>query len=54
MFNSVRRVLKLEGFPVMLREKAEFIECGSLKNFNTTRLISAVERYCKVEQRWGR
>lgn len=39
VFNSPRQVLKVPGFPALLREKAEFFEVGELTNFRVTKFI---------------
>lgn len=33
VFNCPKRILKLDGFPVLLKESCEIIECGRLADF---------------------
>ena len=54
VFNSKRRVIKMPGFPCLLKEIAEIIECGPLDDsFRAIEYIKAIERYASIEQRWG-
>ena len=54
-FNSKRRVLKTTGLPSLMKEIAEFIECGPLNSeFRSVEYIQAIEKYASIEQRWGR
>ena len=53
VFDSTRHVLSLEGFPSLMREKAEFLEMGKLKTFTCTKFIDAVQRYGNINQRMG-
>ena len=53
VFDSTRRMLSLEGFPSLMREKAEFLEVGKLKTFTCTKFIDAVQRYGNINQRMG-
>ena len=54
VFNSKRRVLKMPGFPGLLKEIAEILECGPLNDeFRAIEYVNAIERYAQVEQRWG-
>jgi hypothetical protein len=39
VFNSPRQILKVPGFPSLLREKAEFFEVGELRKFRVTKFI---------------
>ena len=53
VFNSARRVLRMDGFPAILKNRAEFLECGELRTFRVTKFIAAVERFGNIQQRWG-
>lgn len=54
LFNSKRRVVKMPGFPSLMKEIAEFIECGPMtQDFRPIEFIRAIERYASIEQRWG-
>ena len=48
VFNSIRRVLRLDGFPAMLKDRAEFLECGELRTFRVTKFITAIERFGNI------
>ena len=48
VFNSIRRVLRLDGFPAMLKDRAEFLECGELTTFRVTKFITAIERFGNI------
>jgi len=53
VFDSPRRILKMPGFPALMREKAEFIESGPFKRYHVCQLIQAVRKYAQIQQRWG-
>lgn len=48
VFNSPRRVLRIPGFPALLREKAEFFEVGELRSFRVCKFISTVRKYANI------
>jgi len=48
VFNSVRQILRIPGFPSLLREKAEFFEVGDLRNFNVTKFIKTIRKYANI------
>ena len=56
VFNSHRRVLKLNGFPCLMKEKAEIFECGGFNSdeFRAIDFVQCIERYASIEQRWGK
>jgi hypothetical protein len=56
VFNSKRRVLKMPGFPCLLKETAEILECGPLntEEFRAVEFVQCIERYASIEQRWGK
>ena len=45
VFDSRRRVLKLDGFPAYLKESVEIVECGELVNFRPIEYMQAVSRF---------
>lgn len=54
LFNSKRRVVKMPGFPSLMKEVAEIIECGPLtEEYRPIEFIRAIERFASIEQRWG-
>ena len=53
VFNCNRDVLKMPGFPCLLREKAEFFEVGELRNFTVTKFVKTVRTFGNINQRWG-
>ena len=44
----------MPGFPVRLREKAEFIECGFLNKVEMAGFVRAIEKFGGIEQRLGK
>ena len=42
VFDSKRRVLKLDGFPAYLKEQVEIIECGRLVDFRPIEHMKAI------------
>jgi hypothetical protein len=54
VFNSPKRILKLDGFPALLKESCEIIECGRLYNrFSVIQFVRAIEQFGSIKQRWG-
>ena len=53
VFNSKRRVLKTNGFPVLFKEIAEILECGDICDYRSVEFIQSVEKFASIEQRWG-
>ena len=51
VFNSQRRILKLPGFPSLMKEVAEIIEAGNISetNYRSIEFIQSMERYASVE-----
>jgi len=49
VFNSVRRILKIPGFPCLMREKTEFLESGEFQDFTVTKLIKKVRKYSNIQ-----
>lgn len=50
LFNSKRRVVKLPGFPSLMKEIAEIIECGPLTHeFRSIEFVKAIERYASIQ-----
>jgi len=45
VFDSQRRVLKLDGFPAYLKESVEIVECGKLTEFRPIEYMGAISRY---------
>ena len=45
VFESQRRVLKLDGFPAYLKESVEIVECGQLTNFRPVEYLRAIARF---------
>ena len=45
IFESPRRVLKLDGFPAYMKESVEMVECGSLVKFRPIEYMRAISRY---------
>jgi hypothetical protein len=49
VFNCVRRVLKLEGLPPLLKESAEILECGQLDTkFTAATYLRQVEKFGNI------
>lgn len=50
-FNSKRRVLKMPGFPCLLKETAEILECGPLntEDFRAIEFVQCIEKYASIE-----
>lgn len=53
VFNSAKSILKLDGFPALLKESCEIIECGRLADFSVVNFVQAIEKFSHTEQRWG-
>lgn len=53
VFNSNKRILKLDGFPALLKENCEIVECGRLFEFSVVHFVRAIETFGSIEQRWG-
>ena len=53
VFESQRRVLKLDGFPAYMKESVEIVECGKLTDFRPVEYLQAIARYGNTQQRWG-
>lgn len=53
IFESQRRVLKLDGFPAYLKESVEMVECGQLDRFRPIEFMQAISRFGNTQQRWG-
>ena len=53
VFNSKRRVLKMPGYPCLMKEIAEIFECGNIQDFRAVEFITCFERYASIQQRWG-
>lgn len=49
VFNSARRVLKMDGFPALLKENCEIIECGRLADFAVIDFVRACEKYGAIQ-----
>jgi hypothetical protein len=45
VFNNRRGVLKLDGFPVLMKEIVEIIECGYLQKFRVIEYVKSIESY---------
>ena len=45
IFESQRRVLKLDGFPAYLKESVEMVECGQLDRFRPVEFMQAISRF---------
>ena len=52
-FNSRRNVLKLSGFPMLMKEVVEILECGQLRDYRIVEFVEHIERYSNIKQRWG-
>jgi hypothetical protein len=48
-FNSKRRVLKMPGYPMFMKEIAEIFECGQLEDFRQIDFIKCFERYASIQ-----
>ena len=50
VFNSKRRVLKMPGFPCLLKETAEILECGPLntEDFRALEFVQCIEKYASI------
>jgi hypothetical protein len=53
VFNSTKGILHLDGFPALLKESCEIIECGRLSDFTVASFVQAIEKFSHIEQRWG-
>ena len=53
VFNSERRVLEFPGFPMLMKEIAEFFESGNLQQYRCVDLVTSLQRYSSIVQRWG-
>ena len=53
VFNGNKRILKLDGFPALLKENCEIVECGRLFEFSVVHFVRAIEKFGSIEQRWG-
>ena len=54
VFNSHKRILKLDGFPALLKESCEIIETGRLNaNWSVMQYVKAIEKFGSIHQRWG-
>lgn len=51
VFNSKRRVLKMPGFPSLLKEIAEIFECGGFNSdeFRAIEYIQNIEKFASIE-----
>jgi hypothetical protein len=45
VFNSRRRSLKLQGFPMLMKEIVEILECGELNDYRVAEYVRSIERY---------
>ena len=45
VFESQRRVLKMDGFPAYLKESVEIVESGKLVDFRPVEYMGAISRY---------
>lgn len=48
VFNSRRRVLEMEGFPMLMKEIAEIFESGNLLDFTCIDFVSSIQRYSSI------
>ena len=53
VFNSHRRLLELQGFPMLMKEIAEIFECGELSQYRAIDFLAQSEKFAQIEQRWG-
>jgi hypothetical protein len=53
VFNSERRVLEMPGFPMLMKEIAEFFESGTLQEYRCVDFVTSLRRFSSIEQRWG-
>jgi hypothetical protein len=47
-FNCFRNVLKLDGFPALLKESCEIIECGRLMDFSSVKFVRSIEKFGSI------
>jgi hypothetical protein len=45
VFNSRRRSLKLPGFPMLMKEIVEILECGELPDYRVVEYVRSIEKY---------
>lgn len=45
VFNSEKKVLKFPGFPMLMKEIAEILECGRLSEYRVVEYVECIERY---------
>ena len=45
VFDSERRILNLSGFPCLMRESAEIVECGCLNQFRVVEMGGVLGRF---------
>ena len=48
VFNSIKGILTLKGFPMLMKEVVEILECGDLRSFRVVEYVRCIERYSQI------
>ena len=48
VFNSERGIMTMKGIPMMMKEVAEFFECGKLLDYRLIDFLRTLEKYSSI------